>query len=111
MSRRFAAELVMLACISYAFTGQNAAKAGFYVDYQYERALKFLEWMTGLIHMVNEFRNVGMLEVVNEPVQENDKASSMRQNSYPKAFEQVSSQVLHDPDVLIFIPAYPCQRD
>ncbi|EPS29361.1 putative beta-1,6-glucanase [Penicillium oxalicum 114-2] len=72
-----------------AFTGQNAPEAGFYNDYQYERALKFLEWMTGLIHSVNEFRNVGMLEVVNEPVQENDKASSMRQNYYPKAFERI----------------------
>jgi GH35 family endo-1,4-beta-xylanase len=70
-----------------AFTGQMASEAGFYVDYQYERALKFLEWMTGLIHTVNEFRNVGMLEVVNEPVQDNDKATSMRQNYYPKAFE------------------------
>lgn len=81
-----------------AFTGQNAPEAGFYNDYQYERALKFLEWMTGLIHSVNEFRNVGMLEVVNEPVQENDKASSMRQNYYPKAFEVCVVTELHIGD-------------
>lgn len=64
-----------------------APEAGFYVDYQYEHVLKFLEWMTGLIHTVNEFRNIGMLEVFNEPVQDNDKATSMRQNYYPKAFK------------------------
>jgi aryl-phospho-beta-D-glucosidase BglC (GH1 family) len=72
---------------SNAFTGQLASEPGFYQDYQYERALKFLEWMAGLIHSTDEFRNVGMLEVVNEPVQDDDKASSMRENYYPKAFE------------------------
>ncbi|KAJ5151275.1 glucan endo-1-6-beta-glucosidase B [Penicillium canariense] len=41
-----------------ALTGQYASDAGFYIDYQYERALQFLEWMSGLIHSTNEFRNV-----------------------------------------------------
>lgn len=57
-----------------------------------ERALKFLEWMTDLIHTVHEFRMVGMLEIVNEPTQDNDKTSSMRQNYYPKVFQVVSSR-------------------
>lgn len=77
-----------------AFTGQLAPEAGFYVDYQYERALKWLEWMTGLIHTANEFRNVGMLEIVNEPVQTDDQASSMRQSYYPQAFNVFPSRSL-----------------
>ncbi|KAJ5084889.1 glucan endo-1,6-beta-glucosidase B [Penicillium alfredii] len=72
-----------------AFTGQNNPNPGFYQEDQYERALKFLEWMAEMIHRQDEFRNVGMLEVLNEPMQDNDKASSMRENYYPKAFERI----------------------
>lgn len=68
------------------FTGQYASEAGFYEDYQYERALKFLEWMTTNIHQNDNFRNVGMLEIVNEPEQEEDKAASVRAGYYPDAF-------------------------
>lgn len=68
------------------FTGQYASEAGFYEDYQYERALKFLEWMTTNIHQNDNFRNVGMLEIVNEPEQEEDKAASVRAGYYPNAY-------------------------
>lgn len=70
-----------------AFTGQMASTPGFYEQKQYERALQWLEWMTDLIHKTKELRNVGMLEIVNEPVQDNDKASSMRKNYYPQAWK------------------------
>lgn len=50
-----------------AFTGQNAPTPGFYVDYQYDRAISFLEFMTNRIHTNTNYRGVGMLEVVNEP--------------------------------------------
>lgn len=70
-----------------AFTGQNAQEPGFYTEENYERALKWLEWMTELVYQTDEMRNVGMLEVVNEPVQDNDKASSMREKYYPQAVE------------------------
>lgn len=40
---------------------------GFYVDYQYNRAIEFLKWMTKNVHTNSALRNVGMLEVVNEP--------------------------------------------
>ena len=70
-----------------AFTGQMAPNAGFYEDRQYERALQWLEWMTDLIHKTTEFRNVGMLELVNEPVQDDDKGSSMREKYYPQAWK------------------------
>lgn len=69
------------------FTGQYAPIAGFYQDYQFERALKFLEWMTTNIHQNDKFRNVGMLEVVNEPVQDAGKVGSMRSSYYPNAFK------------------------
>ncbi|KAL2007894.1 hypothetical protein VTN00DRAFT_7876 [Thermoascus crustaceus] len=72
-----------------ADTGQYAPTAGFYVDYQYERALKFLEWMTTNIHQNNAFRNVGMLEIVNEPIQNADQVSSMRTSYYPNAFKRI----------------------
>ncbi|KAL4796619.1 glycoside hydrolase superfamily [Aspergillus venezuelensis] len=71
------------------FTGQYAPSAGFYVDYQYERALQFLEWITTKIHQSDKFRNVGMLEVVNEPVQDTNQASSMISSYYPDAFTRV----------------------
>jgi aryl-phospho-beta-D-glucosidase BglC (GH1 family) len=75
------------------FTGQYAPTAGFYQDYQFERALKFLEWMTTNIHQNNKFRNVGMLEVVNEPVQNAGKVGSMRTSYYPNAFKVRSSYI------------------
>jgi hypothetical protein len=65
---------------------QNAPSAGFYVDYQFERALKFHEWMANLIHTNNNYRNVGMLEVVNEPIQNSGGVGTMRSTYYPDAF-------------------------
>ena len=55
------------------FTGQMAANPtasnpDFYQSSQYQRALWFLGNMTNYIHTHNSFRNVGMLEVVNEPI-------------------------------------------
>lgn len=70
-----------------SFTGQYVTNASFYQDYQYDRAVDFLGWMTTKIHQSDQFRNVGMLEIVNEPVQKADKANSMRSNYYPGAFK------------------------
>ncbi|KUL91588.1 hypothetical protein ZTR_01680 [Talaromyces verruculosus] len=67
-------------------TGQFASTPGFYVDYQFERALEFLEWMTILIHSSDSFRNVGMLEIVNEPVRDPSSVGTMRSTYYPGAF-------------------------
>ncbi|KAL3472807.1 glycoside hydrolase superfamily [Aspergillus californicus] len=71
------------------FTGQYASTPGFYQDYQYERALNFLEWMTSTIHQTDSFRNVGMIELVNEPLQNTDEVSSMRTGYYPDAFTRI----------------------
>ncbi|KAL4778503.1 glucan endo-1,6-beta-glucosidase B [Aspergillus varians] len=71
------------------FTGQYAPTAGFYEDYQYDRALEFVEWITKKSHQDNKFRNVGMLEIVNEPLRNPSKVSSMRTSYYPDAYKRV----------------------
>ncbi|OJJ02475.1 hypothetical protein ASPVEDRAFT_72317 [Aspergillus versicolor CBS 583.65] len=71
------------------FTGQYADTPGFYNDYQYGRALEWLEWMTKTVHQNDKFRNVGMIELVNEPVQDAGQASSMRSSYYPDAFKRI----------------------
>ena len=69
---------------------QLAPSPGFYVDYQYERAYKFLEWMTKIIHTNNKYRNVGMLEIVNQPERsQNSDTNSMRQQYYPTAWQRI----------------------
>ncbi|KAL1847720.1 hypothetical protein Plec18170_008381 [Paecilomyces lecythidis] len=70
-------------------TGQYASSAGFYEDYQYGRALQFLEWMTKQVHQNNAFRNVGMLQIVNEPEQDPDTVSSMLTTYYPNAVNTI----------------------
>ncbi|RSL52214.1 hypothetical protein CEP54_011017 [Fusarium duplospermum] len=61
-----------------AFTGQNNKPAGFYNDYNFGRAQKWLTWMTKRIHTNNAYRTVGMIEVLNEPVSRHDGG-----NRYP----------------------------
>jgi hypothetical protein len=38
------------------------------------------------IHTNSNFRNVGMLEIVNEPVENANSVGAMRSNYYPNAF-------------------------
>ncbi|KAL5344607.1 hypothetical protein ACLOAV_010299 [Pseudogymnoascus australis] len=68
---------------------QGRAVAGFYVDYQFERALKLLECMVDLIYTDNNYRNVGMLELVNEPIQNSGNIGTMRSTYYPDAFSRI----------------------
>ncbi|KAL8853006.1 MAG: hypothetical protein Q9221_002154 [Calogaya cf. arnoldii] len=82
-------------------TGQNASSPGFYVDWQYERAYKFLEWMTSIIQNKanTAYRNVGMLEIVNEPLQSiNSQTDSMRKTYYPTAWKRIrtAEDALHN---------------
>ncbi|KAL6719025.1 hypothetical protein ACLMJK_003260 [Lecanora helva] len=73
-----------------ADTGQYNPNPGFYAAYNYERAFKFLEWMTHIIHTNAKYKSVGMLEIVNEPEMGNtDHTNSMRDNYYPGAFERI----------------------
>ncbi|KAN0105831.1 glycoside hydrolase family 5 protein [Hyaloscypha variabilis] len=70
-------------------TGQNAPSAGFYVDYQYTRAEQFLSWLTNLIHTNSSFRNVGMIGIANEPIQNADTVATMRSSYYPGAYNAI----------------------
>ncbi|KAF8860603.1 glycoside hydrolase [Acephala macrosclerotiorum] len=72
-------------------TGQFASTPGFYVDYQYARAETFLSWLTNLIHTTHAFRNVGMIGIVNEPLQNADAVATMRTNYYPAAYSAIRS--------------------
>ncbi|KAE8383441.1 putative glucan endo-1,6-beta-glucosidase B [Aspergillus bertholletiae] len=72
-----------------AFTGQFANTPGFYVDFQFQRALEFLEWMAIRVHTLHSFRNVGMLEIVNEPVQNPEATATLRSHYYPNAFRSI----------------------
>ena len=56
-----------------AFTGQLNVPAGFYNDYNFGRAERWLDWMTRRIHGTPSYRAaVGMIEVLNEPVSQHD---------------------------------------
>lgn len=71
------------------FTGQYAPTAGFYVDYQYERAYKWLEWITNIVHTNSNFANVGTIQLVNEPIQNSATVSTMISQYYPTAFKRI----------------------
>ncbi|KAI9640461.1 hypothetical protein NHQ30_011207 [Ciborinia camelliae] len=70
-------------------SGQYASTPGFYVDYQYARAETFLSWLTTKIHTRTAFRNVGMIGIVNEPVQDANKTASMISKFYPAAYKAI----------------------
>lgn len=55
------------------FTGQDNKPAGFFTDYNFNRAEKWMSWMTRRIHTNDAYRSVGMIEVLNEPVSGHDE--------------------------------------
>lgn len=90
------------------FTGQNPNPAGFFNDYNYGRAEKWLSWMTTRIHTNAAYASVGMIEVVNEPVSQHDGARwpapgedpGLVQTYYPGALRAVrdAEAALQVPD-------------
>ncbi|KAG0649332.1 hypothetical protein D0Z07_4138, partial [Hyphodiscus hymeniophilus] len=71
-------------------TGQNAKSPGFYINFQYQRGIKFVSWLANLTYTVNEFRNVGMIGIVNEPLQNTtNQTLSMRDIYYPEAYAAI----------------------
>ncbi|KAL7622465.1 hypothetical protein AAE478_007971 [Parahypoxylon ruwenzoriense] len=77
------------------FTGHGVSYPGFYTQENYERAYKFLEWMTQRIHTNENYFNVGMLQVMNEPVHAGDYpdlAADMVANYYPGAWTRIRNQ-------------------
>ncbi|TVY84263.1 Glucan endo-1,6-beta-glucosidase B [Lachnellula suecica] len=72
-----------------ADTGQAAPSAGFYQDYQFDRATTFLNWLRTTIHNDNNFRNVGMIGIVNEPIQDTKQIGNLRSSYYPNAYAAI----------------------
>ncbi|RMZ90711.1 hypothetical protein DV736_g2045, partial [Chaetothyriales sp. CBS 134916] len=78
--------------IEQQFTGHILSDPGFYTSFNYERALEFLEWMTERVHTTIAYRNVGMIEVLNEPVHDSKhrtQAADMVRNFYPPALDRI----------------------
>ncbi|EFY84753.1 hypothetical protein J3459_014031 [Metarhizium acridum] len=80
------------------FTGQNNKPAGFFNDYNFGRAEKWLSWMTNRIHTNPAYSSVGMIEVLNEPVSRHDAGGrypapgedpGLVQKYYPAALKAV----------------------
>ncbi|CAF9929279.1 MAG: hypothetical protein GOMPHAMPRED_005357 [Gomphillus americanus] len=76
------------------FTGQyipsiSDSNPAFYQTSQYNRAYWFLGNLTHLVHTDNRYRNVGMIEVINEPIGSNDLTDSMRREYYPNAYATI----------------------
>lgn len=74
------------------YTGHVVDSPGFYTGDNYERAYKFLEWMTERVHTNSAYFNVGMLQVINEPVHSGDypsEAVDMVANYYPNAWTRI----------------------
>lgn len=69
------------------FTGQYADTVGFYNDYNYGRAIEWLEWIVNIVHTTNEYRNVGMIELVNEPLNWDNAVDTLRSSYYPDAYK------------------------
>lgn len=74
-------------CARQPFTGQFAPSSGFYNDYNYERAYKFYEWMTNIIHTNPNFWSTGTIQLVNEP--DRPSPSSLVQTFYRTAFARI----------------------
>lgn len=81
------------------FTGQNNHPAGFFNNYNYGRAEKWLSWMTNRIHTNSAYRTVGMIEVLNEPVSMHDRNSD-GSNRYPAPGEDPSLVQTYYPAAL-----------
>jgi aryl-phospho-beta-D-glucosidase BglC (GH1 family) len=72
------------------FTGKAVNPVGFFNSGNYERAYQWLEWITNVRHTHPTFRNVGAIEIVNEPVPgNNDEKFSMWYNYYPTAWKRI----------------------
>lgn len=76
------------------FTGQYNPNADFYNDYNYGRALEWLRWITEIVHTNNAYRNVGMIQVINEPLHWDNAVQSLRSSFYPNAYN-VRPQLMH----------------
>ncbi|KAM0750485.1 glycoside hydrolase, partial [Meredithblackwellia eburnea MCA 4105] len=67
------------------FTGQYT-KAGFYQESNYQKACQALSNWTTMVHTVDDFSNVVMIQVLNEPIQSKpDEIPGLLDSYYPAA--------------------------
>lgn len=73
------------------FTGKSVNPPGFFTSANYERSYRWLEWLTQIIHTRTTFRNVGAIELVNEPVPGTNSGwrSSLVNEYYPNAWKRI----------------------
>ncbi|KAH7324264.1 glycoside hydrolase superfamily [Stachybotrys elegans] len=71
------------------FTGQIVEWVGFYNDYNYGRAVEWLSWMTEIVHTTHEYRNVGMIQLLNEPFGWGQAVDSLRSTFYVNAYNGI----------------------
>jgi aryl-phospho-beta-D-glucosidase BglC (GH1 family) len=96
-NQQFTGHVRLLAYLPASIKGTNRRGQGveypeFYNQENYERALKFLEWMADRIHTNQAYHNVGMLQVMNEPVHSSEypsEAADMIAKFYPQAYERI----------------------
>ncbi|KAK6543587.1 hypothetical protein TWF694_000330 [Orbilia ellipsospora] len=74
-----------------AFTGQYAPAAGFYVDYQYNRAIQFLTFLAQQIYTnPTVYGAIGMIELLNEPLTYTPEVTAtLITQFYPQAWKAV----------------------
>jgi aryl-phospho-beta-D-glucosidase BglC (GH1 family) len=70
-------------------TGQYTDPGFYTASDGFSRAEAWLSWMAEAVHTHSQFRNVGMLEILNEPIQDSSKTQGMLNNYYPGAYNAI----------------------
>ncbi|KAM0233565.1 hypothetical protein ACHAP5_010363 [Fusarium lateritium] len=76
------------------FTGQNNKPAGFFNDYNFGRAQKWLAWMTDRIHNNPAYSTVGMIDVPNDKKLHVQFMSSKWDSGNPRSVSAVANDGL-----------------
>lgn len=87
--------------------GQLPNQAGFFDNYNFDRACKWLTWMANRIHSHPAYASVGMIGVLNEPVSMHDpdnrypapgQVPGLVETYYPQALKAVRDAEMEVPD-------------
>ncbi|KAL1602725.1 hypothetical protein SLS60_006146 [Paraconiothyrium brasiliense] len=91
-----------------AFTGQCLPKEwlpGFFTQRNYDRASKWLDWMTRRIHNTPSYKKtVGILEVVNEPQSDREGRPPEEINTFTQVYYPQALKAVRDAEASLNIP-------
>ncbi|KAK9418784.1 putative Glucan endo-1,6-beta-glucosidase B [Seiridium unicorne] len=73
---------------SNSFTGHSTT-AGFYTSENYDRGVEYVAWLANLTYNHNEMRTVGTIGVLNEPLNWDNKVSTLVTDFYPAAYKAI----------------------